>query len=68
MKIVQYFVFDKTGNEVLEADCFACETEQEVNELVEEMKYNYHNEPDFQDTQLTISCGSQVLFNSSKEN
>lgn len=61
---IQYFIFDKTGNEVIEASALMCNTESEKADIVETMKNNFHSEPEFADTQLLISCGKQVLFNS----
>ena len=64
MQIIQYFVFDKSGNDILEANAFQCSSEQETNDLVDTMKNNFHSDPIFKDTQLLISCGNKVLFNS----
>lgn len=64
MRNVQYFVFDKTGNEILEAGGIPCDNDKEVEELANTMKNNFHSNPQFENTQLLISCGKKVLFNS----
>lgn len=64
MEFLQYFVFDKKGNEILEADVFRCANEKDLHDLVETMKVNFHKSDLFKDTQLLISWNDKVLFNS----
>ena len=64
MEFLQYFVFDKKGNDILEADVFRCADEKDLHELVDIMKDNFHKSGLFKDTQLLISWNDKVLFNS----
>ena len=65
--LLQYIVFDKTGNKILEASAIPCTDESEMFELVDEMVGNYKYDPHFKDLNLFLSCGSKILFNSKED-
>ncbi len=64
MKYLQYFVFDKTGNDILDANVIPFKTEDEFKEGVEYAINAYKTNPDFKGLNLLLSCGNKVLFNS----
>ena len=64
MTILQYFVFDKSGNHILEANGIPCSSEQEVRALADTMMGNYKQDPQFKDLNLLLSCGNEIIFNS----
>jgi len=61
---IQYFVFDKSGNHILEASVILCENEQDFNDKLAYAINAFKTNPDFADTQLTLSSGNEILFSS----
>ena len=64
MEHLQYFVFDKNGEKILEASAIPCTDEAELRELVDTMVSNYKNDSTFKDLQLTLSWGNKIMFSS----
>ena len=64
MENLQYFVFDKTGNKILEAGILPVENGDTIESAVEYAKNAFKNNDTFDDTQLLLSIGNKVLFNS----
>ena len=67
--LLQYFIFDKTGNKILEASAIPCSTEQELQELATTMVDNYHSCEEMQDLGLLLmnNANGTVLYNSREE-
>lgn len=64
MTLLQYFVFDETGNHLLEANAYKCSNKQNANALASVIVDTYKSDPQFKDLNLLLSCGNKVLFDS----
>lgn len=63
--IVQYFVFDKSGNHIIKACGVPCETMDEVHDTKQQLVSLWEEEKDT--TQLLVSCGNDILFSSNND-
>lgn len=72
--ILQYFVFDKSGEDILDADAYVLKTEKQVEDLAEELKSDFlnlkKNDKEWKDLGLVLmnSTNGTVLYNSKEEN
>ena len=67
--ILQYFVFNEAGTDILEANAFAFDTEKELNSAKSTMVRRYRRRPHDEEWQLMLvnNTTGQVLFNSKEE-
>ena len=75
MYILQYFIFDKSGDDILEADAYTLDNETQVNDLAEELKTTFLNlkktDKEWKDLGLVLTSNTEngkVLYNSREEN
>ena len=69
MFILQYFVFDKSGEHILEASGIPCQSHEELLDLANTMVENYHNSPEMEGLGLLLNDNTNgtVLYNSKEE-
>lgn len=71
--ILQYFVFDKSGEDILDADAYVLKTEKQVEDLAEELKTDFlnlkKNDKEWKDLGLVLmnSTNGKVLYNSRED-
>ena len=67
--ILQYFVFDETGNHILEANAVVCSSEQDLIDTASSMVEIYHASKDFEHLGLVLNdnTNGKVLYNSREE-
>lgn len=64
MQFLQFFIFDKGGNEIIEANVVPCSSEQDVQDTCKALVDGYNEDPEKNEYNLLLSCGKKVLFNS----
>ena len=67
--ILQYFVFNEKGTDILEANAFILSSESELKEFANTMIRNYRKRPHDEEWQLMLvnNTTGRVLFNSKEE-
>lgn len=71
--IIQYLVFDKSGNEILDADAYVLKGEEQVEDLVSDLKDSFlnlkKNDKEWKDLGLVLmnNTSGKVLYNSREE-
>jgi len=67
--ILQYFVFNEAGTDILEGNAFMFDSEAELNEAAKVMIENYHNCPEMKDLGLVLmnSTNGTMLYDSKEE-
>lgn len=67
--ILQYILFDSSGNHIVEGGCFVCENEKDLKETADIMVENYHNSSEMRDLGLVLinNSNGNMLYNSKEE-
>ena len=67
--ILQYFVFNEAGTDILEGNAFILDSEAELNDLATTLISNYHSDPDLNKLGLVLmnNTTGKMLFDSNEE-